>query len=237
MNYFGLNMSASGVGWLVFIISIVLLLFYLLISGEVKIDRKDWFKESLHKVLWQRISGFVVLGIIPALMVLYYFNIPLESVGHRATNLTLTFGYSAGLGVLILFISRQNAWKKREKSLYPQIKTGKWTPALIILNAITWAMYLLGYEFFFRGFMLYVMAEYWPVWLSILMNTVLYSLAHLHKNLQEVLGAIPFGIVLCLITLQTENFYTAFILHCLLAISTDSFSIYFQGLYKIGTRT
>jgi membrane protease YdiL (CAAX protease family) len=237
MDYLGIDTTASGIEWVVFISSIVLLMVYLLVSGEVKINHRDWFKESLHKVLWQRISGFVVLGIIPALMVLYYFNYPLESVGNKASNLTLTFGYSAGLGLLILFISRQNAWIKREKSLYPQIKAAKWTPALIVLNALTWALYLLGYEFFFRGFMLYMMTEYWPVWFSILINTVLYSLAHLHKNLQEVLGAIPFGIVLCLITLQTGNFYTAFILHCLLAISTDSFSIYFLGLYKIDTRT
>ncbi|MCC5927845.1 MAG: CPBP family intramembrane metalloprotease [Cyclobacteriaceae bacterium] len=237
MNHLGIDASALATVWVVFITSIILLLLYLLVSGEVKISRKSWFNESLHQVLWQRFSGFLILGILPAFLVIYYFNHSLESVGYRASNLTLTFGYSAGLGLLILFISRQNAWKKREKSLYPQIKVARWTPALIVLNAFTWALYLLGYEFFFRGFMLYLMAEYWPVWLSILVNTVLYSLAHLHKNLQEVLGAIPFGIVLCLITLQTGNFFTAFILHCLLAISTDAFSIYFQGLYKVGTRT
>ncbi|GAI37228.1 unnamed protein product, partial [marine sediment metagenome] len=71
------------------------------------------------------------------------------------------------------------------------------------------------------------------VWPAIAVNTSIYACTHIPKGFKEAIGAIPFGIILCIITLITGNIWVAFFIHVLLALSNDYFALYHNPEMKI----
>jgi len=74
-------------------------------------------------------------------------------------------------------------------------------------------VFLISYEFFFRGVLLFFFIENNGLILAIIISTSLYVLIHIFDTKAEILGAIPFGIVLCLFSYFTNNIWAAFIIH------------------------
>jgi membrane protease YdiL (CAAX protease family) len=91
----------------------------------------------------------------------------------------------------------------------------------LIENSIVWGLYLFSYELLLRGFLLFSSLALFGFVYSIIINCLVYSIIHIPKGRAEALGAIPFGIILCLITLQTKSIWGAYILHMSLAVSMD----------------
>jgi membrane protease YdiL (CAAX protease family) len=108
---------------------------------------------------------------------------------------------------------------KKEKNLvnYPQIRAKVWSKKLKTRNAIGWAAYLFGYEMLFRGVLLFPLYHEFGIWPAIAVNIALYSATHIPKGLDETIGAIPLGLVLCILTLLTGTIWIAFILHVIMA--------------------
>ena len=79
-------------------------------------------------------------------------------------------------------------------------------------------MFLLLYEFFFRGILLYSFLEVTSPFLSIVLCTALYLLIHCFDSKAEFLGALPFGVILCLFTYYTNNIWMAFYIHVTLSM-------------------
>lgn len=96
---------------------------------------------------------------------------------------------------------------------------------MVAHNAFTWIAYLFGYELMFRGLLLFTTVEFMGAWPAIILNTALYALVHIPKNLEETIGAVPLGLLLCLITLSTGTFWVAFGVHVCLALSNFFFSL------------
>ena len=94
---------------------------------------------------------------------------------------------------------------------------------LKIKNALGWAAYLFGYEILFRGILLFPLVAEFGVWPAIAVNIALYSSTHIPKGLDETIGAIPLGIVLCVLTLLTGTIWIAFFVHLAMAL-TNSFT-------------
>ena len=78
-------------------------------------------------------------------------------------------------------------------------------------------LFLLAYEFFFRGVIFFSLLEHFSLWEAIAYNTLLYVLIHAFDSRKELFGAIPFGIVLCLFTYFTQSVWYAFIMHATLS--------------------
>ena len=92
---------------------------------------------------------------------------------------------------------------------------------MILLVAMGWMVYLTGYEFLFRGLMLtscYNAFGYWP---AIVINLALYSALHLPKGLKEATAAIPFGLLICYLTLESGSIFPAILIHSVQAISCE----------------
>ncbi len=81
--------------------------------------------------------------------------------------------------------------------------------------------FLLSYEFFFRGVLFFGTLEFTGVNESILINVFFYASIHMFHNKKELLGAIPFGILLCLITHYSNTILFAFIIHTALSLSYE----------------
>ncbi len=119
---------------------------------------------------------------------------------------------------------------RKEDSLaqYPEIRRRDWDRPLLFRSALGWILYLLAYEWMFRGWLLFAAFRQMGLWPAIAVNTAIYALAHVPKGPREAFGAMPLGIALCLISIQTGSFFVAFFLHVVLALSNEWFSLYFR---------
>jgi len=108
---------------------------------------------------------------------------------------------------------------------YPQIRIEKWTPKIVVSSATSWIAFLVAYEFFFRGFLLFVSLTVLDPWPAIALNCSLYGFAHFYKGPGETFGAVFVGVVLCYLTIQTGNIWCAVALHSVMALSNEWFSL------------
>lgn len=104
----------------------------------------------------------------------------------------------------------------------PEIRDVAWTPRMRLLSMGAWAVFLAGYEYLFRGGLLFTLEAELGVWVALALSSALYSLAHLHKPMiGETLGALPVGFLLGAMALSTGSFLPAFALHCGIAFTTE----------------
>jgi len=92
-------------------------------------------------------------------------------------------------------------------------------------------VFLLCYEFFFRGVLLYKFLEFATIYSAILYSTILYVLIHIFDSKKEILGAIPFGILLCLFTNLTNSIWYAFFIHLALS-AVYEISMFYSLTFK-----
>lgn len=79
-------------------------------------------------------------------------------------------------------------------------------------------IFVVSYECFFRGSLLMSFSFLAGTTWSIIINVSLYTLIHLHKDKKEIIGCIPFGLLVCLFTVWWQSVWPAIIFHSQLLI-------------------
>ncbi|MFW6289100.1 MAG: CPBP family intramembrane glutamic endopeptidase, partial [Spirochaetota bacterium] len=130
----------------------------------------------------------------------------------------------AALSVLIALVIRFNPGRRKLTEHYPQMRLAAWGPREIIVNIVGWAAYLFAYELMFRGFLLRSLLPYGVV-LAVSVNIALYVAVHVPKGLSEAIAAVPFGALLCFLTIEYGTIWAAFILHLVLALANSLVAI------------
>ncbi|MFD2726845.1 CPBP family intramembrane glutamic endopeptidase [Hyunsoonleella rubra] len=90
--------------------------------------------------------------------------------------------------------------------------------------------FLFCYEFFFRGVLLFALLETFDLAFAIACCTLAYLIIHLFDSKKEIIGTIPFGIVLCLLAYETQTVWYVFILHLTLSAVYEISIFYHQTL-------
>ena len=177
-------------------------------------------------VLMRRILGVLFLGAGTLLIILLLPGPGLVEYGVSFRFRAAPPWWALLLIPLIPVMGYASARAPANLKHYPQIRARHWTPAMIVLSSSSWVVFLISYELFFRGFLLHAFLEQMDPGPAIALNTALYVFAHFYKGRAEIFGAIPVGIIFCYATLATGNFWTAAILHSLMALSNEWFSIH-----------
>ena len=178
--------------------------------------------------LFRRLLGFLLMGLLP----LAVFTLGLE-LAPSDYGINLQHIQKSGIWIAIfvppiILLNYYVAGKPSNLRQYPQIRLLHWRQMDLLVNFITWTIYLLGYEMLFRGFLLFALYDAFGAPLAITLNVILYALAHIPKGVKEMAGSVPFGIILCLITLSTGSFLAAFVIHAMMALSNEFFAITFH---------
>lgn len=175
---------------------------------------------SVKHIFFTKYFGFLAMGVLPAVICLLYIpNYSLADYGLTIIPETTLFSlvWIVGLCALVIPLAAFSAKKPKNLVNYPQIRAKQWNKSIYIKNLVGWALYLFGYEFLFRGILLIPLVEPLGVWVAIAINIALYSATHIPKGLDETIGAIPLGLVLCLLTLASGTIWIAFIVHVAMA--------------------
>jgi len=197
------------------------------LTGRIKPVIKGIDTQGIQIVL-QRILGLIFLGLFSCIIILILPGPKLSDYGLSFTFIKPPPWWSYFLIPLILALGYRAAQGPRNLIMYPQIRMKRWTPSLVWLSTISWIIFLIGYEFLFRGFLLFASLAIMDPLPAIALNCAIYALAHVYKGPGETFGAIPVGVLLCYLTLLTGNIWTAVILHSIMALSNEWFSIRFH---------
>ena len=181
-------------------------------------------KEETLSILLQRVLGFTIFGIIPWVIIQFAGDTGLNQFGIKSP-VAATWYWAALLSAIVIVMNLLNASQAANLAMYPQVREKEWSLKLLVASALTWILYLTGYEFLFRGFLLFAALPVMGLWPAIALNTAIYMLVHLPKGLKETLGAIPLGVILCYLTVQTGSIWIALMVHIVMALSNEWLSL------------
>ena len=197
---------------------------YLAITSSEKIVTRfspDKNSNARH-ILFQRFTGVLIFGLLPCIGILSFSGF--DFISFKVNKETLL--WILLLSLVILPVNFFNSKTPDNLSQYPQIRKTSWSAGLIGVSALSWIAYLFAYELLFRGFLLFSSLELLGYWPAVILNTGIYSIVHYPKGKKEAFGAVPFGLILCILTINTGSFMLAFLAHVVLALSNEWFSLY-----------
>ncbi len=191
---------------------------------------------EIKYILFIKYAGLFILGFFPG--ILFWMVLPHYSLGDyglsfsKGTNI-ISFYWISALGFIIIVMNWFAARREKTFLMYPQMRVKEWDAKLIVTYSMAWSAYLFGYELLFRGFLFFPLVNTLGIWPAISINIALYSISHIPKGLDETVGAVLLGTVLCIATLQTGTIWVAFTAHVLLALSNSLFALIFHPEMRI----
>ncbi len=207
------------------LLSLLFFVIYWFTANSIRV--KNWFyskydynRASVKHIFFTKYFGFVIMGVIPSAICLIALpDFSLSDYGLTIISQTSLFSlvWIIGLSILVIPIAIISGKKKKNLINYPQIRAKVWDRKTVFVTAFGWALFLFGYEFLFRGTLLFPLVKSLGVWPAIAINIALYSATHIPKGLDETIGAIPFGFVLCILTLLSGTIWIAFFVHLVMA--------------------
>jgi membrane protease YdiL (CAAX protease family) len=181
---------------------------------------------SAYHITFLRIVGFMTMGFASGILCLIFipdYSLSDYGLSYNPETALFTIFWSSGLMILIIPLTFLSSGKPANLINYPQIRARLWTRKITVMNIVSWIVYLFGYELLFRGILLFPLAGEFGVWPAIAINTAFYSITHIPKGLNETIGALILGLVLCILTLISGTIWIAFFTHVALAL-TNSFT-------------
>lgn len=182
-------------------------------------------KQDLRALTIQRLGGVLFLGVVPLLLLF------IPGMGDPA-EFGLHFGFSGPppwwsylLIPLIIVASFFQSSSPGNLAQYPQVRDREWTHRTLLISGAGWVAFLLAYEFFFRGFILFASLKIMEPLPAVALNCALYGFAHFYKGPGETFGAIPLGIVVSYLSILTGNIWCAVVIHSCMALSNEWFSL------------
>lgn len=195
---------------------------------SAKNDAGEMESRSTREVITMRYMGFLWMGVFPFLSILVLIvlsDFTFADYGLKWAFPKECFYWIIGFAAVLIPMNYFNAKSSANLKIYPQIRESIWNRALQRKEYFTWFLYLLGYEWLFRGVLFFGSRDIMEFWPALVINTALYSLVHIPKGLKETLASIPLGILLCIMVERTGVFYAAVIIHFIQAASSSFFSL------------
>lgn len=120
------------------------------------------------------------------------------------------------LTAVALIIGIFSAFRKSANNNFPHSLPLHLSLSFVFIRTL----FLIVYEFFFRGIMLVIMTEDMGIIMAIIFNLIFYVLVHWFDK-QERYGSLVMGIVLCGVTIYYYSVWPAVIIHLSLALGHE----------------
>lgn len=181
---------------------------------------------AVHNIFW----ALIFLWLIPTLVLRLggkLKSVPL-GLGDWPRGLQLCLPLIA-IATLVLSVAAGDAGLQRTypwSGAYPAASPWHFT-----LWALLYSLYYLSFEFFYRGFVLSILAE--PLgwrganWAQVMFSTLI----HLGKPLSETLAAFPAGFLFAWLRLKTNSLWWPIFLHVAIGLLTDFFILQRSGAF------
>jgi membrane protease YdiL (CAAX protease family) len=198
--------------------------FYINHLAQIFVISKDI---ELTSALYTFFASFILLGWVPALIIKFVFREPLSVYGVQLGDLRFgmkSFLLLAPVAIALAYLSSQTEPFLLEYPLYKEASSSPW---MFVAYSVSYLMFYLGWEFFFRGYMQFGLEGAFGGWNAILVQTLASCLLHIGKPPTEIYGSILAGIVWGMMAWRGHSLLSVILLHWLLGVSLDFFISYF----------
>jgi membrane protease YdiL (CAAX protease family) len=200
---------------------------YFLILEWMKADKKEKSRQQLIcRYLWRKISGFLLLGVIPAIAAVLFFKVSPGQAGFVMGSTLKLWPWIIGSSLFFITLNFFNSKNTDLRAMYPELRLKDWTAPGLAIAVGGWILYLAAYEYLFRGLLLFSSLEAFGLWPAVTINLALYTALHLPKGMKEAIAALPFGALICYLTIKSGSIVPAVFIHALQAVSCELFCIY-----------
>ncbi len=175
---------------------------------------------SLYPAFYWYGCSFIMLGLIPLLLGRFALKRPWGEWGIGLGD--WRFGLKASLGMFLLFlpILIMASDSPSFQAKYPLFHGATKTVWHFVLHEAAYAVYFIGWEFVYRGFMLFGLKSRLGYY-AVFVQTIPFAIMHFGKPQLETLAAVFAGIILGYLALRARSFWYGWLLHALVAISND----------------
>ncbi len=104
---------------------------------------------------------------------------------------------------------------------YPIQQEAAYSWPHLIYFELTYGLYMLGWEFFFRGYLTFGLARRFGSTIAVIAQAAAFGLMHYGKPWPEFAGSFIAGLVLGHLALRARSFYPGFCLHWACAVTFD----------------
>ena len=202
--------------------------FILFISAELS-SPYFYFKNFGSDRLMSRIYWFfadgLIFSVIPILIIKFVFKRKLGDFGFKSGDAKFGLITSAIFLVVMLFVVWIASASREFALSYPQGGAKvKENFLLFLFYEFSVLVYMFGWEFIWRGYMLFGLSEKLGYY-SILIQMIPFFILHKGKPEIELFASIFAGVILGIQALRSGSFLYCWILHWLVMLSIDSISI------------
>lgn len=186
-------------------------------TGSLKFFSPEGWPRNIWSHFTLLFAGIILWGVFPV----WYHGLDKSFsllFGKEGISCTWTVAVIA-ICMLAFLIGKRQAKLVNFSEAHFHLKP---TSPTLIVYFFARTIFLISYEMWFRGwFLSELVAETGEIWIPIGINTALYSLIHFFAGRKEAVSAIPFGIVLCLITIETQILWAAAVIHLFLSLGFE----------------
>jgi len=192
---------------------------------------KNWYNEivvisfatlfmvlhSYHQIENFWISSFIYFGVFPVLTILIFLRKNPLDFGLRLGNYKLWLPYVViflAIAIPILYFSSDMS------SVQGYYRSGRNFD--LLKYALQMVVYMLGWEFLFRGFMLFGLKDKFREG-SIIIQMIPFVLLHIGKPEIETISTIFTGLLWGYICYRGKSFWPAYLMHMVVNISNKAF--------------
>lgn len=174
------------------------------------IDDDGVFTQKPKGLFFAHCIGIIWLGFIAVILLKHPILKEVTSIEIPASkSLVLYFSFF----ILIVTIAFNQSKKGYKKNQDTSENFTRLSSEFFISYFIVRALFLLSYELWFRGFLLFDSIHWFGIPLAVFINVCLYVLIHIFNDKKEVLACIPFGLLVCFFSILFNSAWPAIILH------------------------
>jgi len=189
-----------------------------------------WLNLSALSDAWRQaaiVAARSALYLVLPLLSLFLLRLKPSEVGFapgrpRRWLVDVAVLYALMLPVLVIAATRPEFQRA-----YPYLRLSREGGTLLLAGSGVLAFYMLGWEFIFRGYMLFALHRRIGI-VAVAVQMVPFALLHSGKPLPEALGSVVAGLVLGLVALRGGSFLPALILHYAVALTMDVLALLFR---------
>jgi membrane protease YdiL (CAAX protease family) len=174
---------------------------------------------------YQCLFVFITFFVLPALIVKLKYRESISDYGFQKGDTSYGFRFLLIAIPVVLPFIYISSFKQDFQQEYPLPLLARSSTKYLLLWECFYLFYYIGWEFLFRGYLLFGLekkiGDYWAILFQTLPSTII----HIGKPEGETISAIIAGIAFGAVALRTRSILYPLLLHYIVGLSMDVFSV------------
>ncbi|MBI4417405.1 MAG: CPBP family intramembrane metalloprotease [Ignavibacteriales bacterium] len=217
--------------------TLILLLTPILLTTFKYYGSKQWYEEFLSDIivlggtpewtaaLYVFLSSFILLGLVPFIVIRFVFKEQLSLYGWQLGDARFGLTALAILAPLFVASAYPSASMPDFMAEYPLYRGAGTGWNTFALHALSYGLFYVGWETYFRGFMQFGLRSTVGDWNSILIQVLASCLVHIGKPAAETFSSILGGLLWGILAFRTRSILYGLAIHWLLGVALDFFIV------------